>query len=86
MRFPHTISTAMVSPRARLTAKTVEATIPGNPALMTTNLVVCQRVAPTLSDASRKSLLTLLNISINRLIFSYKNRLYLYHNGFILLL
>lgn len=52
--FPATIITAIVSPKALENPSITAATIPNLARRITTRLVVCQRVAPRVNDASRK--------------------------------
>ncbi len=56
MRLPQTISTAIVSPIVRLRANTIAAIIPGADCRSTTCFTVCQRVAPSAVEASRRLL------------------------------
>ena len=69
-RLPQTIITAIVSPRARLIAKTRVAMIPAILLRRTINLIFCQEVEPRARLDSRMLTGTLANSSVKRLVIS----------------
>src|SRR5665647_259891 len=71
-KLPQTINTAMVSPKARDTARITAAKIPGKVLRRITNLLVCHLVAPNERAASLNSRGTAEKISTNKLMSNGK--------------